>query len=287
VNIVDCDIAVITAIDIDHQHWLGDTVEKIAPEKAAVARRGRPVILAESHYPETLFQTLRDIGALALHAGEHWAWAAENSAAGVTLRFSGSSSSGVFPIPAGLRPGNVAAALQACHHLLGRDFDAGQTAAALRALQVPGRRQRVLIEGREVLFDVAHNPAAMAALAEYLRDHPISGQTFAALGVMADKDLVSMAAYLATAVDGACALAIPGIDRAQSPEVIWQILDDAGVAIPQAEFTSETVWRQLREGSHAGDRIVICGSFHSVAGIMAQLKLELPVTTSQAGQTRG
>jgi dihydrofolate synthase/folylpolyglutamate synthase len=145
----------------------------------------------------------------------------------------------------------------------------------------------VLLEGRELLFDVAHNPAAMAALAEYLLGHPIPGQTFAALGVMADKDLVPMAAHLATAVDGACALAIPGIDRAQSPEVIWQVLDDAGVAISQAEFTSETVWRQLREGSHEGDRIVICGSFHSVAGIMAQIKLELPVTSSRAGHTRG
>jgi dihydrofolate synthase/folylpolyglutamate synthase len=181
----------------------------------------------------------------------------------------------------------VAAALQACARILGDDFDSDQAVAALSVLQVPGRRQTIAFEGRHLLFDVAHNPAAMAALAQYLLDHPIDGQSFAALGLMADKDLSAMAEQLATAVDGACALAIPGIDRAQAPEVIWQALDDVGIAIPQAEFTAERVWRQLYEGSTAGDRLVICGSFHSVAGIMSLLKLDLTYPSSRVANTRG
>jgi dihydrofolate synthase/folylpolyglutamate synthase len=151
----------------------------------------------------------------------------------------------------------------------------------LAGLRVPARRQIIHIAGRELLLDVAHNPAAMQAMVDYLKDRPIAGQTIAALGLMADKDLASMASALATGVDGACALAIPGIDRAASPEVIWQALDDVGVAIPQGEFSAEAVWTQLLAGSSAGDRLVVCGSFHSVAGIMSLLKLELPSASDE------
>ncbi|EED33120.1 folylpolyglutamate synthase [gamma proteobacterium NOR5-3] len=279
VNVVDANLAVITAIDLDHQHWLGDTVEKIAPEKAAVARYGCPAVLAEPSYPATLFATLEEIGAQALHAGEHWFW--QSDAQALSLRLHGSEETLSFVVPDGLRGGNVAAAIQVCACLLGPALDERLTARSLAGLRVPARRQIIHIAGRELLLDVAHNPAAMQAMVDYLNDRPIAGQTIAALGLMADKDLASMASALATGVDGACALAIPGIDRAASPEVIWQALDDVGVAIPQGEFSAEAVWTQLLAGSSAGDRLVVCGSFHSVAGIMSLLKLELPSASDE------
>ena len=46
-NIIDCDIAVITSIDLDHQQWLGDTRAKIAKEKLGIARANRPLIIGE------------------------------------------------------------------------------------------------------------------------------------------------------------------------------------------------------------------------------------------------
>ncbi|MFT4768968.1 MAG: dihydrofolate synthase/folylpolyglutamate synthase [Glaciecola sp.] len=277
VNLVDADVVVITAIDLDHQHWLGDTVEKIAPEKAAVARPGRPVVLAESSYPATLFSTLQDIAALPLSAGKEWSWS--NEAEQLCVQLAGTELSAVFMVPDGLRPANVAAALQASACLLGAAFDVDVAAGALVHLRVPARRQVVQIAERELLLDVAHNPAAMQAMVDYLKARPIKGKTIAALGLMADKDLESMAAALATGVDGACALAIPGIGRAASPEVIWQALDEVGIAIPQGEFSTEAVWAQLLTGSSPGDRLVVCGSFHSVAGIMTLLSLELPSTS--------
>lgn len=280
VNLLDADFAVITAIDLDHQHWLGDTVEKIAPEKAAIARVGRPVVLAEHSYPETLFSTLNAIGAQVLWANDQWSW--HTGAAGLAVKFSSQEYDVEFPAPKGLKASNVAAALQLCHCLLGESFDASCASAALVELQVPARRQRLSVAGRELILDVAHNPAAMEALAEHLLAYPVSGKTVAVLGLMADKDLRSMARFLATAVDGACALAIVGIDRAASPETVWDALDAVGVAIPQAEFTAEAVWAQLLSGSAPGDRLVVCGSFHTVAGIMSVLDLHLPSTSTRA-----
>lgn len=271
VNIVDADFAVITAIDLDHQDWLGDTVELIAAEKAGIARRGCPAVLAEHDYPSTLTESLASIGALEDRAGQHWDWTEEDGE--LRLRFSPSAALLRFPIPPGLRAGNVAAALRVCEHLLGKDFAAPRVAAALAGLSIPGRRQRLEYQQRELILDVAHNPAAMHALAEYLIARPIAGQSIAVLGVMGDKDIAGICQELATAVDGACALAIPGIDRAAAPERIWEALDAEGIAIPQEEFTLERVLAQLLEGTEAGDRLVVCGSFHTVAGIMALLGL--------------
>lgn len=272
VNIVDCDIAVITCIDLDHQHWLGDTVEKIAPEKAAVARSGRPVVLAESGYPRSLFTTLATIGATPLRAGDHWSWRSVDS--GVAVAFDGARDPVRVPVPPGLLPVNVAAAVRACALLLRERFDGHAAAAALESLVIPGRRQLLHYEGREVLFDVAHNEGAMQALAAFLDELP-PARTVAAFGAMRDKDLASMAACLARAVDGACAVAIPGVARAAEPESVWQALDDEGIAIAQDDFTFEAVWRLLLGRSAPGDRLVICGSFHTVAGILALLPPEL------------
>ena len=278
VNIVDADLAVVTAIDLDHQNWLGDTVDAIAPEKAAVARAGRPVILAEKHYPATLFGTLSELGAVALRAGDAWSWSADGSVLKTRLArrvgsCSGGGSSSAFAVdlPAGLRPANVAAALQASAQILGDAFDAASAREALGTLVVPGRRQRIAVDGRELVLDVAHNPAAMAALVDYLaRLEPVR-QTVAAVGMMADKDIGTMLRQLAAAVDGAWALALPGIARAAAPEELWQALDAAGIASAQPEFSLEAVWSQLMAGTAPGDRIVVCGSFYSVAGIMALL----------------
>lgn len=268
VNIVDCDLAVITAIDLDHQNWLGDSVEEIAPEKAAVARAGRPVVLAEQSYPDTLFTTLEAIGADVCLSGETWRWTQSSGRLCISNPVSGEMN---LTIPDGLRAANVAAGVQAVSLLLGDAFDAGTCDLSLSTLTVPARRQRISYQGREVLIDVAHNPAAMELLVADLQARPAAGNTVAIMGVMADKDIDRMVAQLARVVDGACALAIPGIERAADPELLWRSFDCHGIASAQSEFTAERVWEQVISGTSSGDRIVICGSFHSVAGIMPLL----------------
>ena len=279
VNIVDSDVAVVTAIDLDHQHWLGDSVDVIAPEKAAVAREGRPVVLAERAYPETLFDTLRAINARVIRSGDSWAWEEGGGDLSVTLA---SGTRGSVPVPSGLRGANVAAALQAfdAHDLMTLDFE--RAAKALSQLTVPARRQRLTMEGREIWLDVAHNPAAMDVLVDSLANIPVSGKTVAAFGVMADKDLPAMIEKLAEVVDGACALEIPGIDRAAHPEELWQQLESYGIASPQSDFSMASVWQQLWDGTQPGDRLVICGSFHSVAGIMQAIADQPPAEQQPA-----
>ena len=277
VNIVDADIAVITAIALDHQRWLGESVEQIAPEKAALARAGRPVVLAEPAYPPSQFATLRTLGAVVLRAGDAWAWSEreEPRAPGgaVHVQLVGEHCERRLPIPPGLCAANVAAAAQATAWLMRDEFSAPAAAAALAALRVPARRQRLVHAGRELVLDVAHNPAAMQALVDDLQARPGAGRTLAIFGVMRDKDVPAMARALAGAVDGALALALPGIDRAATPHSVREHLERAGIATPQADTGARAVWQQALAATAAGDRIVVCGSFHSVAGIMELLHL--------------
>ncbi|MEO1081599.1 MAG: folylpolyglutamate synthase/dihydrofolate synthase family protein [Pseudomonadota bacterium] len=269
VNIVDSDVAVITAIDLDHQHWLGDTVDEIAPEKAAIARPGRPVVLAEGNYPRSLFATLASIGAAILRAGDEWSWREEGS----RLHLSVEGQRLRLPVPEGLRPANVAAAVRASRYLLGNEFSEIVAEAALGDLVVPARCELRDIAGRELLIDVAHNPAAMEVLASFIKRLP-TRRSVAMLGVMEDKDYDAMATSLADCVDGVCAVAIPGIARAAAPEAVWQALDRAGIAIAQTDFSLAGVWEQLLERTQVGDRIVVCGSFYTVAGILALLRAD-------------
>ena len=260
VNIVDADIAVITAIALDHQHWLGDSLERIAPEKAAVARAGRPVVLAEPRYPPSLFATLHALGATALRAGDAWAWIEsgesrasresraldepraleesgelEEPGGAVRVKLAGEVGERRFPIPRGLRAANIAAAIQASAWLMRERFSAPLAASALASLRVPARRQVLAHAGRELVLDVAHNPAAMQALVEYLRARPGGARTLAIFGAVRDKDIAAMARFLARALDGALALALPGIERAAAPESVREHLDRAGMATAQTD----------------------------------------------------
>ena len=63
-NIADADISVITTIALDHQKWLGDTVSEIAADKIGIARKGRPLVLADPQHPAKLEECARQIGVL-------------------------------------------------------------------------------------------------------------------------------------------------------------------------------------------------------------------------------
>jgi dihydrofolate synthase/folylpolyglutamate synthase len=282
VNIVDADVAVITAIDLDHQHWLGDTVEEIAPEKAAIARPGRPVILAERSYPSTLFEHPAEVGALPARGQSSGPGARRMASSDCAARRRDRAAHRAA-CPRVCAPATPPPRCRPRQLILGEAFDPQTSAEALRALSVPGRRQAVTVQGRQLLFDVAHNPAAMAALAgvpagaadrraDNRRPGPDGGQ-----GSRGHGGRCSPAALTAPG---------PGHSRYRSrrePERIWQALDEAGIACPQAEFTPAAVWAQLLSRTDAGDRIVVCGSFHSVAGIMQALDNQLASLPDCAG----
>jgi dihydrofolate synthase / folylpolyglutamate synthase len=141
--------------------------------------------------------------------------------------------------------------------------------AALRALGAPGRFQ-VVPGPVEWILDVAHNEPAARVLAENLAARPCTGRTLIVAGILGDKDVDGVARALA---------------RSAHEWVVCGI--DAPRGLGAAELASRSeVFRDARQASNIqegmrmaaqqakpGDRIVVCGSFLTVAPAMQALGL--------------
>ena len=85
VNMVDPDISVVTSIGLDHQAWLGETVEQIAYEKVIIARAGKALVCGQPNPPLTARATAENIGAQWLCRDQDFF--IEQTPQGLALRF--------------------------------------------------------------------------------------------------------------------------------------------------------------------------------------------------------
>jgi dihydrofolate synthase/folylpolyglutamate synthase len=272
VNSIDPDVAVITRIGLDHQQWLGDTVEKIAVEKAGIMRRGRPVVIADPAAPGVLDTAARAVSARVERAGREWHWqVAANGALELDQPDAAQPDAARLrvPLPPGLQAMNVAAAVRAVSLLCGR-VDGAQAQQALAGLPVPGRLQHLDLGSRELVLDVAHNPDSAEALAAHLRDLS-PARTVAVFGAMADKDVDGILAPLAGLLDGVILTALPDTPRAASTAALTRSAQGLGLRVLASASCPESAWGELQPLWGEGTRAIVFGSFHTVGGIMRAL----------------
>jgi len=272
VNIVDSSVSVITSIDLDHQGWLGESRGAIAREKCGILRRATPAVIGERDPPPELVEAVERAGATpALYIGKQYSVIAGNGEWGAELRGAGGTPMRLSPQGRGaLLPENIATALQAAL-LLDVKLSDSDIHRALRRAVLPGRRQARQVQGRHYVLDVAHNPAAVLKLKEYLEATPVRGKTVAVFSIMADKD----AREVIRAVDGcfdAWFLADqPGNKRAARAADLALLLNTSG---QPGVSISETPGKALRLAQNAtgpDDRLVIFGSFYTVAAVLPLL----------------
>lgn len=258
VNIVNADAAIITSIGLDHVDWLGDTREAIGHEKAGIFRDKQIAVCADRDPPASVLVsaraheiTLRCIGTDFDIDVQHdgWQWRDWHG--------------GKLKIKAcpDLLPDNAAAVL-ALLTAIGRMPVADQLAKLLPPFSVPGRRQ--LIAGNiPILLDVAHNYEAMQQLVSWLAGHPITGKEHIVLGMLKNKPVERIGPLLG-ALGEIYAGGLSEIDRGLSANQLQSRL-----GVPALSF--DTVPQALsaaRRNANPGDRIVVCGSFHTVAAVL-------------------
>jgi len=281
VNSIDSDCAVITSIDIDHVDYLGPDRESIGREKAGVMRTGRPVIVSDPMPPRSVLDHAREIGADLWLTGrdfriqgdaQQWSWTGRekryNSLAYPALR-------GANQLL------NAAGALAAFEALRDRvPITAQAVRAGLAVVELPGRFQ--IVPGRPVLvLDVAHNPHAVATLAQNLDQMGFYPRTHAVFGAMQDKDLPTMLARMAPLVDSWHFTDLPVARAAKADDLraLHARLALAGPG-PVAVATHAGPAVALQAAVAAADppdRIVVFGSFYTVGGV---LKEGLPRTSA-------
>jgi dihydrofolate synthase/folylpolyglutamate synthase len=218
--------------------------------------------------PETLVAHARAIGADLRRVGREFAYA--RNADGWAYR-GVSAAWPDLPLPA--MPGayqlrNAAGALAVLEAVEDRlPVDAAAVRGGLAAARVAGRFQRIA-GAPEVILDVAHNPEAARALASVLREAGVAGRTLAVVGMLADKDAAGVVRALAGEVD-AWWTCTPASSRALAAVALAEVVkrEDAGTPVSVAGDVPSAL-AAARGAAIEGDRIVVFGSFYTVAAAL-------------------
>ena len=272
VNAFDADCALIMSIALDHLDYLGDTREDIGREKAGIFRRGRPAICADADPPRTLLDCADQAGAKLLLSGRDFGY----EAAPQQWRYWGlRGERHGLPHPAlrgDYQIANAAACLAALDALFERlPVSAGDVRTGLLTVENPGRFQ--VLPGRPaIILDVAHNPAAAAALARNLARMRCAGRTYAVFGMLRDKDIAGVILAMRPHVDEWLVGAIEG-ERGTDRVFMRQQLARTGVLEASSTYGSvAAAYMQACDMAGENDRIVVFGSFHTVAAVLAARK---------------
>jgi dihydrofolate synthase/folylpolyglutamate synthase len=252
-NVLAAPVAVLTNVGLEHTRWLGPTITDIAREKLAVVAPGSTLVVGELD-PEAEAEVAK--------LDAHVVWADPATGAPFT----------------GFQRKNFAVARAAAAALHGELDDAAVLRAA-SSLTVPGRFQ-ITAEDPLTIFDGAHNPSGVAALAAALRDRGVAGDEplgeagrerplIAVLSVLDDKDAAGMLRELVPLAAGAVFTASSN-PRALSPATLASLWSQLGG--PPAEIEADPRAAVERARALAGENgaVVATGSIYLVADLLSE-----------------
>ncbi len=272
-NVVDQPaLTIITPVSMDHEQYLGDTLAKIAGEKAGILKRGVTCVVGpqDEEGMDAIEAAGQRLGAPLLAHGQHWHVTTERG------RLIYQDETGLRDLPLPNLPGahqyeNAGAALATLRHLqLG---DAALEAAVTQAYW-PARMQRLssgpLAEAApqaELWLDGGHNPAAGRALAAHLASLP-PRPTHLVCGMLNTKDISGYLSPLAGVAQSLTAISIPG-------EANTLPAEDTAIAAANAGLPAGTApsARAAIDDIAAKDptaRILICGSLYLAGAILRE-----------------
>jgi dihydrofolate synthase/folylpolyglutamate synthase len=270
VNAVEPEGSLVASVGLDHQEWLGNDRDSIGYEKAGIYRAERPAICGDRIPPPRLIETASQIGADLRVLGRDFDWAVTESGwnwHGGGMRLEN------LPAPhlsGRIQFDNASSVIALLSAIPSLDVGREAIAAGLRHANVPARFQRMPGDV-ERIFDVAHNPDAAAVLAANLAAYPADGKTFAVLGMYRDKAAEDVALRLAPQIDRWFTGGLIGARGQTAAELaarIHSVLPDAGVD----EYDSVVeAYDAACARARIGDRIVVCGSFQTVAAVLQQI----------------
>ena len=199
VNVVEPDVAVVTSIGLDHQEYLGHTLEAIAREKAGIFRAGKTAVIGGREPSLVLEEVARATGSPLKRLAIEYNYIRD----GEGWRYRGTRWD-LPHLPAPARLGdiqftNAATAIAALEEIAPRlAIPAAAIARGLTEVRLAGRFQCVPpgTTSPAWILDVAHNPDAARVLGRNLKSHPETGKTFAVCGILADKDAIGMVSML-------------------------------------------------------------------------------------------
>lgn len=277
VNVMEPDVSVITSVAIDHTDWLGDNREAIAREKAGIMREHKITICGEPDAPASLLEIAQQKSVEFYQLGQHYK--VESFVSGEWSLLSPFAAIQNLPAPAlngEFQKGNAATAIMALQALASRlTINQDHICQGLLTTHLQGRFEK-LHDQPLVIVDVAHNPHAVTSLVSQLQVEQVRGSTRIVIAMLADKPVDEVVTLLAPIADYWYSAGLETEARGLSAQLMadkiahrlketGQLAQVAADVKLCAESTVEAAIEAAMRDAGPEDRIVILGSFHTVA----------------------
>ncbi len=258
-NAVQSDVSAIAPIDFDHEKWLGDSLEKIATEKAGIIKSNIPVVCSS--------QQIEAEKVIRARAAE-----CEAPLQFVTESYDCSP----IALPGQHQKQNAAVAIAAIH-AANIDIDDKAIARGLATVECPARFQKW---DERTIIDGAHNPSAARVLAKTWREIFSDQRATLILAVLSDKNLRGICEEL---VPIASSVLLPKIrsERAAPPETLAKVLSSITPSLPHSIVPPLGGTLNLARAKQ--NPILITGSLHFAGEVLAHLHGE-PAAFEECGQ---
>ncbi len=269
VNVVDPNVAVITNIGLDHTDWLGDTIEKIAFEKAGIIRPDIPVVFGgDQVLPEAIRKKAEDCHAHLHVLNRDYFYQYAND--GQSWMFASSGSTLKLPVGS-LALENISTAVAAIL-LSGLEVTQQAIAQGIINAKLQGRFEVREIAGKTVIFDAGHNPHGVEFLLKQLRNflhyNKQYSEVISVFSMLTDKDINSVVNLLKDTVR-MWKIAQLTVPRAAE---ITQLDDALQNQVVQHYDSVKLAFKSALEESKNNQLILVCGSFHTLEAVWEYLE---------------
>ena len=272
-NVVDVPrLCVITPISVDHQQYLGETIEEIAGEKAGILKRGVYCVVGpqEDAALEVIEAQAAKVGAALLVHGQHWQVWEENG------RLVYQDENGLLDLPLpnliGAHQVQNAGAAIAALRALGKSDAACE--AAITLAEWPARLQRLrqgpLVQAAgqaELWLDGGHNPAAGHALVEALQRLP-ARNTYLVCGMLNTKDITGYLAPLAYISKGLYGVSIDGEAATLKASETVAAAQSVNMVAEESASVAEAISTIVSKDPTS--RILVCGSLYLAGRVLQE-----------------
>lgn len=273
-------VSVITSIALDHQGFLGDTIEKIAAEKAGIIKSGAPVVIGPQTSDlvgDVLDYAVARAGTTAQHAGQEWMAWSENG------RLIFQDEEGLLDLNMPRLPGhhqiaNAATAIAALK-AAGLGLDTDIIEAGLQNVYWPGRLQKLqqgtlvdqAISETEIWLDGGHNPAAGQAIASAMADleERVERSLFLITAMLNTKEPVGYFEPFADLARHCFTVPLNNTENAIDPSDLAEYARKAGISSEPVNSVEDAVKLMAKNWQHESPpRILISGSLYLVGEVL-------------------
>ncbi len=268
-NIIENPLAeIITSVSLDHTKVLGDTIEKIAWEKAGIIKPRSAVITSVNQHPDALrviSDTAKEMNARLILADDKKMFSDKRvTLFGTDISYNGQDIH--ISIPGVCQPENLSLCLE-CFTLLkekGYNITDDDISNGISSAFIPARTE-ILSKNPLVILDGSHNDSSTKALDELLKKTLHGKRILAVMGMMADKDIKTALDNLMPCFDEVIAVT-PTNPRAMTAEDFSELVVGYQKTVMCVPMPTDGINSALNKLNNF-DALVICGSLYLASDV--------------------